>query len=111
MLAGLAFLAFDLSRRSTAANGTATTLLKCLGWCAGLALIAALLLGQGTCVSGDPLFGYCEEREGGFVPSLASRVGQFVCWFLLLVVPALIGAFDSSARLKAFLRKTKRDAS
>lgn len=109
-IAGIAFTAYDLACRSTARKGSAATLLKGALLCAGVAVVAAALLGQGSCVSGDPLFGYCDERAGAYVPSLASRAATFVYWLLLLGVPVAIGAFDDKARLKSFLRKPSPDA-
>jgi hypothetical protein len=99
-VAGIVGFIYLTAKAATERRGMRLVLLKGFMWCAGLALLAAVLKGQGTCVGGDPLFGYCDERLGGYVPSMTSRVATFAYWFLLLMTPVAAGAFNDRSRLR-----------
>lgn len=98
-------MSYTLARDSTSRRGTTATLLGALPWAAGIGLFAAVIAGQGVCESGDAMFGYCEERGAPIPYGLGERAARFAYWFLLIAIPAVIGATDSGARLRAALKR------
>lgn len=101
----LVCVAYLTARTATERRGTYWTIGSALGWCAGVALLAAIVIGQGSCTDGEPMFGYCDDGIGGYAPAISARVGAFVHVFLLLFVPVVVGAFNDRARLKHLGRR------
>jgi hypothetical protein len=96
VIAGLVYLAYKIARDATQKAGRIPVMLK--GGCFVLALAAlvAVMLGQPSCNSGDPLFGGCAEQAGGgYAASNAARAGAFLFWSLLFGVPVVLGAMQA----------------
>jgi hypothetical protein len=71
-------------------------LLKGFLWCAGIALIASISLGEPTCIEkDDPMYGGCAEyADDGYELTTEQRVANIAYNMTLLYVPVVIGAFS-----------------
>lgn len=98
--------AHDAARRS----GLYMTLVKGLIWCAGIAMFAAVIMGNPSCeIEGDPLYGGCEQyADDGFEPTGEQRAARFAYFLTLLYVPVVIGSLNGSKKSEQF--KTNKDA-
>jgi len=68
-------------------------------WCAGIALFAAVSMGQPSCEEGDPLHGTCEQyADDGYTATADQRVGRFWYLFILLYAPVLIAGLGERSR-------------
>ena len=92
------YFAYTTAREAGEKNGRWAALWKGTGWCAGLAIIGALLLGQPTCAAqdDDPIRGSCiEHADDGYVPSTEARLASFMRLGLLLFIPVVAGVMNS----------------
>jgi hypothetical protein len=96
VIAGLVYLAYKTARDAAQNAGRIPAMLKGGGFVLAFAAIAAFMLGQPSCDSGDALFGACDvTAEDGFAASSAARAGTFLFWTLLFGVPVILGAMQA----------------
>ncbi|HKX77162.1 MAG TPA: hypothetical protein VJM34_01440 [Novosphingobium sp.] len=91
------FMAYSLAKDASDKKGRLIALRSGAGWCVGIALAGALLLGQPSCATydDDPIRGSCVDyREDGFVPSTDQRLAKFLRYSLLLFVPVIFGVMN-----------------
>lgn len=97
LVAAVAYTVYKLARDSADTRGRWGALWRGSGWAMGLALLAAVLMGQPSCaLDGDPLRGGCEELAGeGYIPSMDRRAARFLYFALLLGVPVVAGVMNA----------------
>ena len=101
LIAAIAYKAYKLASDAAKRYGRFPVLWKGAAWCFGIALVAALLLGQPSCDgAGDRIFGSCEHLESGFSPTLEQRGARFLYFFLLLCLPAAYGSLTARVRVQ-----------
>lgn len=90
----IGYQSFRLAREAAVKRGRLRALAVCGAWCLGLAAIAAILLGNGSC-SDIEMHGTC-VGEGGYEPSLDARLSQFLYWAAFLTIPALYAILSAN---------------
>ncbi len=92
-VAGLVYLAYKTAKAAGNNQGRRAALGKGLAYCLGIALLAAVMVGQPSCEEGDALFGGCSRHaDNGFAPSGDQRAATFLYWLLIFGVPVTMGA-------------------
>jgi hypothetical protein len=95
----MAVLAYRLANGAADRFGRWGAAWRAAVWCCGLALGAAILLGNPSCEVGDPMFGACEAHaENGFAPTDDQRGATFLFFALVLGAPAFAGALTGYSR-------------
>lgn len=95
-IAGIAYFAYKTASEKAAASNPKTVLWKGFLWCAGIAFIGSIMLGNPSCESGsDPIYGGCEQyADDGYEPTDEQRAARFAYFMTLLYIPVAIGAFN-----------------
>lgn len=94
VIAGILGIAYSLAKNSS--NNRKGTLLKGLLWCAGIAFVLSLYLGDPTCIDQeyDTRGTICNEyADDGFTPTLEQRISKFAYYLTLLYPPVVLAAF------------------
>ncbi len=94
-IAAVIFGCWKIANDSARDGNYKKTLWKSTLWCVGLALFAAIIMGNATCQtqSDDPLYGNCEQyADNGYEPNITQRASRFAYIMTLLYVPAVIGS-------------------
>lgn len=91
-VAGLVYLAYKTAKDAGNNQGRRAALLKGWGYCIGIAIFAAVMLGRPSCEDADPLYGGCSQQDDdGYIPSSSQRGATFLYWMLLFGVPVTMG--------------------
>lgn len=100
LLSAVVLFAFRTARGAAETNGKWVALRNGVLWCVGLALFAALSVGQPSCEEpDDPLRGGCSQyADDGYEPTQDERIGRFIFVFLLLTVPVGFGVAEARKR-------------
>lgn len=85
----IGYQSYRLGKSAAVKRGRLRAIAVCGAWCVGLAALAALMLGNGSCADIE-MFGYC-DGEGAYEPDLTARLAQFLYWSAFLVAPAFYG--------------------
>jgi hypothetical protein len=96
-VSGLVYFAWDEAYKLGKSKGWKKALLKGLGLCFGIAIFAALILGNPSCEeTSDPVYGGCESyADDGYEASYEQRLAQFAYYMVLFYVPVVLGAYKA----------------
>lgn len=98
LVSGVVFFAWKQGRDSAKGGKLQTALSKGFLWCAGLALLSSIMLGNPACEqTADPVYGGCEQyADNGYERSDEQRIANFIYLMTLLYLPVVFGAFKGS---------------
>ncbi len=96
-ISGLVYFAWNEAYKLAKERGWKHAMLKGLGFCLFIAVIAALLLGNPSCEeTSDPVYGGCEQyADDGYEATTQQRLAQFAYFMVLFYVPVVLGAYKS----------------
>lgn len=94
LIAGIVYLAWGMASNNAKDGKYKTVLWKGFLWCAGIALLASITLGDPSCEEwDDPIRGGCVYyADDGYEPTVEQRGAIFVYLMTLLYIPVIIAA-------------------
>lgn len=109
VIAGIVAGAYITAKRAD--TGCWETVWRGFLYCGGIALFAALVMGQPSCEdAGDRLFGGCEAfADDGYEATPKQRAARFLYYFVLLYIPVLIAAGSEQKKFQRGGRAGNRE--
>ena len=106
LIAVIIYFAWRLSFDAARQKPLAVVLLKGAIWCAVVAFIGTVNLGNHIerC-DDDPLYGTCDRAED-FSPTNTERIATFMYYLVLLYPPVVVGALQGARKMRHAIYST-----